>query len=90
MGEVKRFIKVKNHEAVKIGGLEKNSVAIRVVGPDFTAGGRGLARSLSSRLQSPCRRGSGMGEVVLQGRGHEQGSQRPPPECESQAKSCGK
>ena len=35
MDEVKRSIEVDNHEAVKIGDVEKKLEAIRVVGPDF-------------------------------------------------------
>ena len=34
MNELRRFIKV-DHEAVRFGDLEQNSVAIRVVGPNF-------------------------------------------------------
>ena len=45
-----------------------------------TASGRRLAHSLPSHLQG--RRGSGMGDSVLQVRGHQQGSQRSPPEWE--------
>ena len=35
MDELRRFIKVDNHEAVRIGDLENNSMAIKVVGPMF-------------------------------------------------------
>ena len=35
MDELRRFTEVDNHEAVKIGDLEKNSEAIKVVGPNF-------------------------------------------------------
>ena len=37
MNGLRRFIEVDNHEAVKIGDLEKNLVAIKVVGPGFNA-----------------------------------------------------
>ena len=33
--ELRRFTEVDNHGAVKIGDLEKNSEAIKVVGPNF-------------------------------------------------------
>ena len=112
--ELRRFIEVDNHEAVKIGDLEIYSEAIKVVGPDVdrhfprrggpgrggrigtskrrrrcsallhqhrhsggqqmesTTRGRRLARNLSGHLLE--RRGSGMGELVAEVRGHEQGS----------------
>ena len=35
MDELRRFIEVDNHEAVKIGDLVKNSEAIKVVGLNF-------------------------------------------------------
>ena len=36
--ELRRFAEVDNHEAVKIGDPEKNSEAIKVVGPNFDRG----------------------------------------------------
>ena len=35
MDALRKFIEVDNHEAEKIGDLEKNSEAIKVVGPNF-------------------------------------------------------
>ena len=125
--EPRRFTEEDNHEAVKIGDLEKNSEAIEVVKSKFnkkiyqsaavregadeltlregdallhqhrqcgsqqmeaTAGGRRLARNLSSHPRK--RRGSGMGELVLQVCGDEQGCQCSKPKWDaSWRRNCG-
>ena len=52
MNEVRRFIEVDNHEAVKIGELQKNVEAIKVVRPMF------------NRMISPTDASSGRGTVA--------------------------
>ena len=112
--ELRRFIMVDNHEAVKIGDLKKTPESLSVVQPNFSAdvpeaevredraakrrrrytanfhqyhqcwetidGDRRwwtrIGTSLPSQQQG--RQGSGMGELVLQVRGDEQGCQGSP------------